>query len=497
MKKLVTLALVLSLMVVGTTPTWGQTAVKKAIKSAEIVSKDATKSHVNDLKSDYKKALSEINKLQSAAAKKETAQEQVAVQGGDWVALQNTMEKLAQMGVLSFKVNDLDFETPWIAAKQKTCDLYFAKGKQELEKSKNLDKQLTAFGLLDKASTFASKNDSAINQLKKEILLPRALELAKSWKTSDKATALTILNDIALHNAENPEIVAQIATEHEKLQEEFYKDAEKLFKDRNYKDQYKAIAAYELVGNYKDAKLKAELARKRGALTIAVMEEHGDTSITLNPKTIKKLEKEFPEYVTFSGYEGLTKKQLVDKKCALILVYDAKTFGKYTCKHEDGKKDKDIIQYVERTAKNGKLIEKSISAREYEKGKESIVNAANFVAYKGVVETNWTTSTITLNYAFKIIDLREDSTRVVATIEKPGTVSLSVTGKYIETYSGDEQSKPKKLKNINDNINDKALLGKAKKEKLVDWDFNLLLMNKTDEIKKELEELLPYRHYAQ
>ena len=291
--------------------------------------------------------------------------------------------------------------------------------------------------------------------------------------------------------------MAQIATEHEKLQEEFYKDAEKLFKDRNYKDQYKAIAAYELVGNYKDAKLKAELARKRGALTIAVMEEHGDTSITLNPKTIKKLEKEFPEYVTFSGYEGLTKKQLVDKKCALILVYDAKTFGKYPCKHEDGKKDKDIIQYVERTAKNGKLIEKSISAREYEKGKESIVNAANFVAYKGIVETNWTTSTITLNYAFKIIDLREDSTRVVATIEKPGTVSLSVTGKYIETYSGDQQSKPKKLKNINDNINDKALLGKAKKEKLVDWDFNLLLMNKTDEIKKELEELLPYRHYAQ
>ena len=67
------------------------------------------------------------------------------------------------------------------------------------------------------------------------------------------------------------------------------------------------------------------------------------------------------------------------------------------------------------------MIEKSISAREYEKGKESIVNAANFVAYKGVVETNWTTSTITLNYAFKIIDLREDSTRVVATIEKPGT----------------------------------------------------------------------------
>ena len=130
------------------------------------------------------------------------------------------------------------------------------------------------------------------------------------------------------------------------------------------------------------------------------------------------------------------------------------------------------------------MIEKSISAREYEKGKESIVNAANFVAYKGVVETNWTTSTITLNYAFKIIDLREDSTRVVATIEKPGTVSLSVTGKYIETYSGDEQSKPNKLKNINDNINDKALLGKAKKEKLVDWDFNLLLMNKTDEIKK-------------
>ena len=313
MKKLVTLALVLSLMVVGTTPTWGQTAVKKAIKSAEIASKDATKSHVNDLKGDYKKALSEINKLQSAATKKETAQEQVAVQGGDWVVLQNTMEKLAQMGVLSFKVNDLDFETPWIAAKQKTCDLYFAKGKQELEKSKNLDKQLTAFGLLDKASAFASKNDSAINQLKKEILLPRALELAKSWKTSDKATALTILNDIALHNAENPEIVAQIATEHEKLQEEFYKDAEKLFKDRNYKDQYKAIAAYELVGNYKDAKLKAELARKRGALTIAVMEEHGDTSITLNPKTIKKLEKEFPEYVTFSGYEGLTKKQLVDK----------------------------------------------------------------------------------------------------------------------------------------------------------------------------------------
>ena len=143
------------------------------------------------------------------------------------------------------------------------------------------------------------------------------------------------------------------------------------------------------------------------------------------------------------------------------------------------------------------MIEKSISAREYEKGKESIVNAANFVAYKGVVETNWTTSTITLNYAFKVIDLREDSTRAVATIEKPGTVSLSVTGKYIETYSGDQQSKPNKLKNINDNINDKALLGKAKKEKLVDWDFNLLLMNKTDEIKKELEELLPYRHYAQ
>ena len=112
------------------------------------------------------------------------------------------------------------------------------------------------------------------------------------------------------------------------------------------------------------------------------------------------------------------------------------------------------------------MIEKSISAREYEKGKESIVNAANFVAYKGVVETNWTTSTITLNYAFKIIDLREDSTRVVATIEKPGTVSLSVTGKYIETYSGDQQSKPKKLKNINDNINDKALLGKAKKREI-------------------------------
>lgn len=496
MKTLRKLALVLSLIVASTTFAWGETAVQKAIKTAELVGQDATKNAVKDLKKDYKKALNEINKLQSAAAKKEAALEQVAIQGEDWVTLQNTMEQFDQLGVLSFKVDNLDFETPWLIAKQKTCDLYFEKGKKALDRAKSTEKQLAAFALLDKSATFGTHHDTEINQLKKFFLLPRALELTKSLNTNNKMAALSILNDIAKHNANNPEIMSQIAIPHQELQEKFYKDAERLFKDRNYKDQYKAIPIYELLGDYKDSKIKADLSRKRGAISIAVMDVQSDTSLTLDPKTIKKLEKEFPKYVTFNGYGGLTKKELVDKNCALVLVFDSKTFGKHTCTHKDEKKDRFVVKYVERSVKNNKKVEKEITARQYEKGKESIVDPEKFVAYKGVVKTDWTTSTITLNYHFKVIDLRDDSTRFVATVEKPGTFSFSVMNKYIESYRGDQKSRPKKLKNINYNIDDRALFIKAKKKKLVDWDFNKLLLNKTDEIREELRDLLPYRHYA-
>ena len=171
------------------------------------------------------------------------------------------------------------------------------------------------------------------------------------------------MNHIEKKYGNNAEVMAQIATDHQLLREEFYKDAEKLFTDRNYKDQYKAIDAYELVGNYKDAPIKAELARKRGALTIAIMEKYGDTSITLDDKTINKLQKEFPEYVLFTGYEGLTKTQLIDEKCALLFVYDDKTFGQCKFTHEDGKKKEEIIEYIEKTTKKGKLIEKKIDRK--------------------------------------------------------------------------------------------------------------------------------------
>ncbi len=498
MKHLLKLVLIVSLTVITTTLLPAQTAVEQAITTSEIVKNDASKSNVKTLKKDYKKALKEINKLKSSAEKKVEMNEEIAIQGGDWVELQNNMKHLSQMSVLNFEVDALDLEKTWATAKEKISDFYFEKGTIELAKSNKIDKQLAAFDLLNKASEFGTAHDDTINQLKKEILLPQALELAKSWKTSDKKIALKIFNHIEKKYGNNAEVMAQIATDHQLLREEFYKDAEKLFTDRNYKDQYKAIDAYELVGNYQDAPVKAELARKRGALTIAIMEKYGDTSITLDDKTIKKLQKEFPEYVLFTGYEDLTKSQLIDEKCALLFVYDDKTFGQYKCTHEDGKKKEEIIEYVEKSTKKGKLIEKKISKRAYEKGKDLMGGqAANFVVYKGVVETNWTTSTITINYSFNIIDLRQDTIKVLATIEKPGELSLSVTGKYIETYRGDEYVTPKKLKNTNDHIDEKVLIKKAKKEGIYGWNFNQLLMNKADEIKKELEALLPYQHYAE
>jgi len=498
MRNLLKLTVFLSLLFISTNQIFGQIAVRKAIKSAEIVNNDASKSNVKILKKDYKKALKEINKLKSSALKKVEMNEEIAIQGGDWISLQNTMERLAQIGVLNFKVEDLDYETPWIAAKQKTCDLYFEKGKTELEKSSKIDNHLTAFDLFNKASEFGTAHNDEINQLKKEIILPKVLELSKSWKNSDKERALKILNNIEKNYSNNPEVMAKIEIEHRTLREEFYKEAEKLFEDRNYKDQYKAISAYELVGNYQDAPLKAEMARKRGALTVAIMEEYGDTSITLHPNTIKKLQKEFPDYFIFTGYEGLTKRQLIENKCALLFVYNGKKFGQSKCTYKDDKKKEEIIEYVEKTIKKGKLIEKKISKREYEKGKDLMGReTANFVVYKGLLETNWTTSTITMDYSFKVIDLREDTIKAVATIEKPGELSLSVTSKYIETYRGDDYCSPKKLKNINDHIDEKGLIKKAKKAKIYGWDFNLLLTNKADEIKKELEDLLPYQHYAE
>ncbi len=196
MKHLLKLVLIVGFTVTTTALLPAQTAVEQAIITSEIVKNDASKSNVKTLKKDYKKALKEINKLKSSAVKKVEINEEIAIQGGDWVELQNNMKHLSQMSVLNFEVDNLDLEKTWITAKEKICDFYFEKGKTELGKSNRIDRQLDAFGLLDKASEFASKNDSAINQLKKEILLPRALELAKSWKTRDKATALTILNDI-------------------------------------------------------------------------------------------------------------------------------------------------------------------------------------------------------------------------------------------------------------------------------------------------------------
>lgn len=498
MKNLFKFLLVFSLILTGTYQLSAQTAVLKANKTAEMVLKDASKKNVSTLKSDYKKALKEISKLQASAAKKVELNEHVANQGGEWITLQTKMERLHNVGVLNFDVEKLDFDSVWKDAKIKTSDFYFEKGKKELDKAKNTEKQLAAFEVLGKASQFDDTHDQEINQLKKEILLPKALALASSWKTSEKLIALKILNDIAEKYSTNEEVIAIITPDRTRLQEEFYKAADKLFKDRNYKDQFKAIEAYELLGDYKDAPLRADLARKRGALTVAVMEEGSDTSLWLNPKTIKQLNKKFPDYVTFNGFEGLTRTELIENKCAILLVYNPKKFGDYTIKHEDGKKQKDIIEYKKKSLKNGKIVEKNISIREYEKGKDLFGSEANnFVAYKGVLQTNWTISTITMNYPFKIIDLREDSVKVLATVEKPGIVSYSFTSKDVETYRGDEKGQPKKLKNVNERADEKAMINKAKKEKIFGWDFDTFLLNKISDIKETIETLFPYRHYAE
>ncbi len=166
MKHLLKLVLIVGFTVTTTALLPAQTAVEQAIITSEIVKNDASKSNVKTLKKDYKKALKEINKLKSSAVKKVEINEEIAIQGGDWVELQNNMKHLSQMSVLNFEVDNLDLEKTWITAKEKICDFYFEKGKTELGKSNRIDRQLDAFDLMNKASEFGTAHNDEINQLK-------------------------------------------------------------------------------------------------------------------------------------------------------------------------------------------------------------------------------------------------------------------------------------------------------------------------------------------
>ncbi|MGN0187285.1 MAG: hypothetical protein ACI392_06005 [Paludibacteraceae bacterium] len=501
MKK-ITIILTIVLSVVSSNGI-AQQAVAEALSQAEKVSfatnQKALKAEQKALKKSYANALKEIASRQTAAQKKPALYEQLTTECETWNALQMRMERLVAEGKWNAAIAHVDYDSLQTDINEKAASYYYTEGRKMSDKGKDIVQKRAGIAMMANANRFSDTYAATITLYQDSIELPFAHNLAQSSKEDDLVMALQLFNEIAARHANDSAMYARITPDRKRLQTIFYDKAEKLFGKEKYQAQYDAARYYAMVDSFRDAADKERLAHKRGVLSVAVVDVHGNLSDNLNAKTVKQLQKTFPDYFDFTSMQGLTRDELKEKRCALLFVYDSTTFGNYQYAHRKNTKDKSIVKYMQKVSKNGVISEKEISEKEYHKGKAQNDGTENFNMYQGRLHKMWIESVMDIDYTFDIVDLRADSAQTVGAIEQAGKYTVSEIGTEIVTYKGDIQCRPseKELINRDQKLTNEDLDNLAKEQKIYGWSIDDFLYNRAKAIDDEVERALPYKHFTE
>lgn len=482
-------------------PCMAQNAVNDALSQAEKVSFESNKKQLKNeqkaLKNIYAKALKEIEAQKAAALKKPENYAQLAEECHLWADLQTRMERLAAEGKWNTPIEHINYDSLTNDICQKAAKYHYEKGRKMCENGKKWEQKQAGLAMMQKAVRYDSTFATVALLYRDSIELPYAYTLAQSNKENDQIEALRLFDAIIARHKGDSTMQTRIMPDRTRIQKQFYEKAEALFAKEKYQAQYDAAHYYAVAGDFRDATTKEKLARKRGVLSVAVINTTGNTAARLDTKTLAALQEAFPKYFDFESMQGLTTEELQEKQCALAFAYNDTLFGHYQYAHNRTEMDKNIVKFMHRSIKDGIASEKEISEKEYNKGKAQDSGTELFNMYQGKLHRTRIESVMDIDYTFDVTDLR-DSTHTVGKIEKAGKYRISEIGTEIVTYEGDEQSRPndKELINRDKKMTDKELVDLAEEKKIYGWTMVEFLQKKAKDIAKEVVPMLPYRHFT-
>lgn len=503
MKKTFFIASVLAVGILSGQYATAQEAVNNALSQTEKVSfesnKKKLKSEQKTLKSVYEKALKEIESQKAAALKKPEIYVRMAEECASWADLQKRMERLVTEGKWNAPIAHIDYDSVNADIRAKAAKYYYEQGRKLCETGKKMEQKQAGLAMMDKANQYADTYAAITLLYRDSVELPYAYTLTQSGKEDDQIEALRLFEAIIARHEGDTAMQMRIAPDRERLQKQFYDKAETLFGKEKYQAQHDAARYYAIAGDFRDAAAKERLAHKRGVLSVAIVDTTGNTAATLDGKTLKALQEAFPKYFDFTGMQGLATAELQAQRCALVFAYNDTTFGHYKCAHNKSEMDKNIVKFMHKSVRDGVVSEKEISEKEYNKGKMQSSGTEDFNMYQGKMHKTRIESVMDIDYTFDVIDLREGDHNAAGKIEKAGKYSVSEVGTEIVTYEGDKQSRPsdKDLVNRDRKLTDADLVNLAKEKKVYGWTMADFLGKRAKEIAKEVEQMLPYKHFAE